>query len=80
MKQTQHSKHWVTVKAIADYCMVERVTVRRWIKGGKLQAFRLPSGHYRIAKEDFRDLLERYDMPIKEELFGSEFEKKGGKG
>ena len=32
----------------------------------------LPSGHYRIDKEDFRGFLERYGMPIKEELFGSE--------
>jgi hypothetical protein len=27
---------------------------------------------------DFRDFLNRYDMPIKEELFESESEKKGG--
>ena len=70
----------LTPRVVAMYCLVSKSTVLKWIRDGELQAFRLPSGHYRIAKEDFRDLLERYDMPIKEELFGSEFEKKGGKG
>jgi excisionase family DNA binding protein len=66
-------------RVIAVYCQVSKSTVLKWIKDGKLQAFRLPSGHYRIDKEDFRDFLKRYDIPIKEELFGSESEKKGGK-
>lgn len=57
---------------VAEYCQVSKSTVLKWIKDGKLQAFKLPSGHYRIDKEDFRDFLERYDMPVKEELFKSE--------
>jgi len=65
-------------RVIATYCQVSKGTAIKWIKDGKLRAFRLPSGHYRIAKEDFRDFLERYDIPIKEELFGSESKKKGG--
>lgn len=55
---------------VAEYCQVSKSTVLKWIKDGKLQAFRLPSGHYRIDKEDFRDFLEQYDIPVKEELFG----------
>lgn len=54
----------------ARYCQVSKSTVLKWIKDGKLQAFKLPSGHYRIDKEDFRGFLERYGMPVKEELFG----------
>ena len=65
-------------RAVGRYCQVSKSTVLKWINDGKLQAFRLPSGHYRIDKEDFRDFLERYSMPIKEELFGSESKKKGG--
>jgi len=65
-------------RVIAMYCQVSKSTALKWIKDGKLQAFRLPSGHYRIDKEDFRDFLERYGMPIKEELFGSESKKEGG--
>ena len=78
MRQMRHSRAWLTVKGVADYCLVSKVTVRRWIKGDRLSATRLPSGHYRISLEDFRDFLNRYDMPIKGELFESESEKKGG--
>lgn len=66
------------MKDVADYCLVSRVTIRRWIKTGELSAIRLPSGHYRISIEDFRDFLKRYNMPIKEDLFESKSEKKGG--
>lgn len=72
------SRNRVTVKGVADYCLVSRVTIRRWIKRGELSAIRLPSGHYRISIEDFRDFLKRYNMPIREGLFESESEKKGG--
>jgi len=78
MKQMRQSKIRLTVKGVADYCLVSRVTVRRWIKGGKLSAIRLPSGHYRISIADFRDFLRRNNIPIKGELFESESEKKGG--
>ncbi len=37
---------------------------------------KLPSGHYRVTVADFRDFLERYNMPIKEELFESEYKVK----
>jgi excisionase family DNA binding protein len=77
LPQREH-KSWVTVGRVAEYCLVTPVTVRRWIQRDKLIAIRLPSGHYRISIEDFRDFLERYHMPIKEELFKSESEKKGG--
>ena len=78
MKQMRQSKIRLTVKGVADYCLVSRVTVRRWIKGGKLSAIRLPSRHYRVSIADFRDFLRRNNMPIKGELFESESEKKGG--
>ena len=68
----------LSLRIIAMYCQVSKSTALKWIKDGKLQAFRLPSGHYRIDKEDFRDFLERYGMPIKEELFESESKKEGG--
>jgi len=60
------SRMSVTVKGIANYCLVSESTVRRWIKDGKLAALRLPSGQYRITANDFRDFLKRYGMPIKE--------------
>ena len=58
------SRSSVSVKGIASYCLVNECTVRRWIKDGKLAAFRLPSGQYRVTVKDFRDFLTRYDIPI----------------
>jgi excisionase family DNA binding protein len=60
------SRASVTVKGVANYCLVSESTVRRWIKDGKLSAFRLPSGQYRITAADFRVFLARFGMPIKE--------------
>jgi len=75
----QYKEKHITVKNIAEYCMVTPITVRRWIKDSKLSAIRLPSGYYRISVGDFRDFLKRYNMPIREELLESKSEKKGGK-
>lgn len=75
LKQMRQMKTWITVKTAADYCLVSRVTVRRWIKGGRLVAIRLPSGHFRVSIGDFRDFLVKYDLPIKGELFDSKFRK-----
>ena len=55
----------LTSKDIADYCQVSKSTVLEWIKSDRLTAFRLPSGHYRIDKKDFKDFLEKYNMPVK---------------
>jgi excisionase family DNA binding protein len=72
MKQMARSREQhFTIKDISEYCLVSGITVRRWIKDGKLSAMKLPSGHYRISNEGFKDFLERYHMPIKEELFKS---------
>ena len=77
MKQNiQFKEKHITVKDIAEYCMVSGITVRRWIKDGKLSAMKLPSGHYRITTTGFRDFLERYHMPVKGELFESEYKRK----
>ena len=73
-----HMKKRIKVKDVADYCMVNKITVRRWIKDGKLNAIKLPSGHYRISSAGFREFLERWDMPVNETLLESKSEKKGG--
>ena len=61
---------------IANYCMVSRVTVRRWIRSGELPAIRLPSGHYRINTGDFREFLKRWSIPIKGTLLESKSKRK----
>ncbi len=60
------SRTSVTVKGIANYCLVSESTVRRWIKDGKISSIRLPSGQYRVTAADFRDFLERFGMLTKE--------------
>ena len=55
----------LTSKDIAAYCQVSKSTVLEWIKSDRLKAFRLPSGHYRIDKKDFKDFLTKWNMPVK---------------
>jgi len=59
----------LTSRDIANYCQVSKSTVLEWIKSERLKAFRLPSGHYRIDKKDFRAFLDKWNMPIKGWLF-----------
>jgi excisionase family DNA binding protein len=61
----------LTSRDIAAYCQVSKNTVLEWIKSGRLRAFSLPSGHYRIERRDFREFLEKWDMPVRSWLFGN---------
>jgi excisionase family DNA binding protein len=60
----------LTTSQVADYCHVNYVTVLKWIKDGALKAYRVPSGHYRILRRDFREFLEHWGMPVDEAFFG----------
>ncbi len=62
----------LTTGRIAAYCQVSHVTVLKWIKSGKLRAYAIPSGHYRVREEDFKDFLIAHDMPVDESFFGDE--------
>ena len=55
----------LTTSNIAAYCQVSKSTVLEWIKSERLKAFRLPSGHYRIDKNDFKNFLEKWNIPVK---------------
>jgi excisionase family DNA binding protein len=66
----------IKVKDIASYCMVSKTTVRRWVESGKLQAIRLPSGHYRINMVDYRNFLENCEIPLREGTFESKSKRK----
>ena len=60
----QWSPEYISVGFIAKCCGVSNTTVLRWITTGKLPAFRLPSGHYRVVKDDFSEFLMKNHMPI----------------
>ena len=60
----QWAPEFISVGFIAKRCGVSNTTVLRWINTGQLPAFRLPSGHYRIERENFSDFLTRYSIPV----------------
>ncbi|MCJ7653691.1 MAG: helix-turn-helix domain-containing protein, partial [Dehalococcoidia bacterium] len=66
----------IKIKDVASYCMVSNTTVRRWIENGRLQAIRLPSGHYRINRVDYRRFIETCEIPLKEATFESKSKRK----
>ncbi len=62
----------LTTGQVAAYCHVSHVTVLKWIKEGRLQAYTIPSGHYRIQKKAFHEFLVKHKMPIEEAFFAEE--------
>ena len=57
---------------IARYCQISVMQINRWIKKGSLKAFRNPGGRYRVFKTDFREFLEKNGMPVLEEYFNDD--------
>jgi len=64
----QSGAEYLTTGVIAQYCGVSRVTVLRWINTGHLAAFRLPSGHYRIHRDDFGKFLAKHSIPVRKQM------------
>ncbi|MFC1942461.1 helix-turn-helix domain-containing protein [Chloroflexota bacterium] len=60
---------YATVGFVARYCGVSNTTVLRWIKKSQLNAFRLPSGHYRIGKGEFAEFLENCNIPVPDGVY-----------
>jgi excisionase family DNA binding protein len=50
-------REWLTTGEAARLCSVERDTVLKWIKRGRIPAARTAGGHYRIASRDLDRLL-----------------------
>jgi excisionase family DNA binding protein len=48
---------WLTTGDAARICSVERDTVLKWIKRGRIPASRTVGGHYRISSRDLDRLL-----------------------
>ncbi|NLG48775.1 MAG: response regulator [Chloroflexi bacterium] len=59
----------LTTGQVAKYCRVSSVAVWKWIKQGKLRAYRLPGGHYRIERGALKEFLREHNMPIDPEFF-----------
>ena len=54
----------ITTGVAAECCGVSKTTVLRWIKKGRLPAFRLPEGHYRIQRGYFGEFLTKHGIPV----------------
>ena len=52
-----HKTH-ISTGEIARMLHVSRITVYQWIVSGKLKAFRVPRGKYRVLKNDFEKFIE----------------------
>ncbi len=54
----------LSVGKIAELCNLDRTTIFRWIKRGKLNAWTTPGGHYRVSPEEFIRFVHEYEIPI----------------
>jgi len=50
---------------VARLLHVTPVCVLRWIRAGKLPAYRVPGGHFRVARAEFRKFLDSNHIPLK---------------
>jgi len=50
-------QEYYTVQEIADMLRVDYMTVYRWIRAGKLEAYQVEK-HYRIKESDFKKYME----------------------
>jgi excisionase family DNA binding protein len=56
-------------------CGVAPITVGRWIRAGKLKAFRTVGGHRRILKSDLEAFLAEFQIPFEQEAENSRVQK-----
>ncbi|MEN9544175.1 MAG: hypothetical protein RLZZ598_1008, partial [Pseudomonadota bacterium] len=57
-----HDEH-LSLGKVAKRCNVSRTTVYRWIIGGHLKAYALPSGHFRVKPDDLAEFCRAFNMP-----------------
>jgi excisionase family DNA binding protein len=69
----------LTTEEVAERLQVDEQTVRRWIKSGKLEAFK-PGREWRISPAAFEALLENYSSPKVTGPAQLELEEQGGAG
>ena len=62
------NKDYITTFQAADLMSVSPDAVLKWIKSGKITAYRTPGGHYRIDKKEIESLLSATDAPISSEM------------
>lgn len=54
---------FLTSGQAACHCQVSLPTLKRWIRDGRVAAFKTPGSHYRIELDEFQRFLKRHGMP-----------------
>ncbi len=54
---------YITTGQAARHCQVSLPALKRWIRDGRLAAFKTPGGHARIEVMEFQRFLKQYEMP-----------------
>src|SRR5713101_5400355 len=54
----------LTTGQAARHCQVSIPALKRWIRDGRLAAFKTPRGHCRIELEELQRFLRQYGMPL----------------
>ena len=54
---------------VARYCGVSPGAVWKWVKKGRLKAYRTPGGEYRIERGAFKAFLRENDLPVDPSFF-----------
>ncbi len=57
-------KDILTTFEAARYCHVHPGTIKNWIRGENLKAFKTPGGHRRIQKKDLDNFLQDKNIPL----------------
>jgi len=58
----------LTTSQVARWCRVTPVAVWKWIKQGKLAAYKLSNGQYRIERRALKAYLQANDLPVPPDL------------
>lgn len=51
------SEHYITTREACEYLHLHRVTLQRWVKEGRVRAYRLGGRDLRFRKADLEALL-----------------------
>jgi excisionase family DNA binding protein len=57
-------RSFFTTFEISQICEVNPTTVQNWVKEKKLKAYVTPGGHRRVKREDLREFMREFGLPI----------------
>jgi len=65
VSSSQASERYYTTDEAAEILNVTPATVRRWIRAGKLKAFKDPYGTYKIPESELQRFKEEYSRNMR---------------